>query len=243
MKSYIPNNINFRIVSSTALAKFKQDQAYDFNEINKHRDEVSSAAREVILLEYDHWFKWIVKLEKVFLLLSEDDKTDTLIQKTDVLLRTEMDDISEIMAVYTDFFSPTLTSFINFVHRYSVETLKVAFAETLSKNDMFCSFSKIVFYISLYLQQILLALQEIEFLLKNRENKIGKLYYSGWCKESCSVDGICPLAERSNYYSKNFGIEQFEIINMTAGEPSETCLNKIKGYNINIISITNQDKN
>jgi len=93
MKSYIPNNINFRIVSSTSIAKFKQDQAYDFNEIIKQRDVITAPAREVILLEYDHWFKWIVKLEKVFLLLNEEDKNDTLIQKTDVLLRNEMDDI------------------------------------------------------------------------------------------------------------------------------------------------------
>lgn len=237
MKSYIPNNINFRIVSSTALSKFKHDQAFDFNEINKHRDEISSAAREVILLEYDHWFKWIVKLEKVFLLLGENDKVDTLIQKTEVLLRTEMDDISEIMSVYTDFFSPTLTAFINFVHRYSIENLKSAFSMTLSENDMFCAFSKIVYYISLYLQQILLALQEIEYLIKNKDLTTGKLFFSGWCKESCGFEGHCPIVERAAYYQKMFKISAFEITNMSSGDVPAVCLAKLKDAEIQITEI------
>lgn len=240
MKSYIPNNINFRIVSSTALAKFKQDQAFDFNEINKHRDEISSAAREVILLEYDHWFKWIIKLEKIFLLLGEDDKSEVLMQKTDVLLRSEMDDIAEIMSVYTDFFSPALTAFINYIHRYSVETLKAACAQTLQQNDMFCAFSKIVFFISLYLQQILLSLQEIEYIQKNIDTRVGQLYYSGWCKESCSIDGLCPMNERALYYKKNFNVTEFEILNISGHDISPTCLNTIKKNGIIITEIKNK---
>ena len=237
MKTYIPNNINFRIVSSNALAKFKQDQAYDFNELNKHRDILSAPAREVILLEYDHWFKWAVRLEKVFLLLSDDEKTYSLIQKTEAMLQTEMDDIHDVMLIYTDFFSGELTSFVNFMHRYSLESLRVAIALTLKDNDMFSAFSKIVFYISIYLQQVLLGLREIEFLLKNKEKTVGHLFYSGYCKETCHASGICPIAERSKYYKNEFGTTVFEVKNMTREKMTCDCKERVKQYDITITEI------
>ena len=237
MKTYIPNNINFRIVSSNALAKFKQDQAYDFNELNKHRDKLSAPAREVILLEYDHWFKWIVRLEKVFLLLSDDEKTDSLIQKTEAMLQTEMDDIHDVMLIYTDFFSGELTSFVNFMHRYSLESLRVAIALTLKDNDMFSAFSKIVFYISIYLQQVLLGLREIEFLLKDKEKTVGHLFYSGYCKETCHASEICPIAERSKYYKNEFGNTVFEVKNMTREKMTCDCVERVKQYDITITEI------
>lgn len=243
MKSYIPNNINFRIVSSTSIAKFKQDQAYDFNEIIKQRDVITAPAREVILLEYDHWFKWIVKLEKVFLLLNEEDKNDTLIQKTDVLLRNEMDDILDIMSIYTDFFSSDLTAFINYVHRYSVETLKVAITITLKDNDIFSAFSKIVYFISVYLQQVLLALQEIELILHNKKEKIYKLHYSGFCKDTCHLSGICPIAERSKYYKDNFGKKVFVLHNHTREQMTCDCLERVKKYDIEIDHVVNEFDN
>lgn len=216
MKSYIPNNINFRIVSSNALAKFKNDQAYDFNEIKSKPNTYSAAAREVVLLEYDHWFKWIVKLEKVFLLLSEYDKADALSQKTCVLLQAEMDDIHEVMSVYTDFFSSDLTNFISSIHRYSTEALKSSIEYILNNHDIFSAFSKIVHLISLYLQQILISLEEYELVysaacnFKTNDNII--LYYSDWSKEieGCG-ESICPSVERARYYKTHFSVNNFVV--------------------------------
>lgn len=239
MKTYIPNNINFRIVSSNAISKFKQDQAFDFNDLNKHRDILTSAAREVILLEYDHWFKWILRLEKVFLLLGDDENISALGKKSEALLQAEMDEIHEVMSIYTDFFSGDLTNFVNFVHRYSLVSLQIAVAETLKENDMFSAFSKIVFYISIYLQQLLLSLREIELLLKYDNRGSGNLYYSGWCKQTCKMSGICPIAERSKYYKDVLNKKTFVLHNMTDEAMDCDCVERIKQHGITITEIVN----
>ena len=236
MKSYIPNNINFRIVSSNAIAKFKQDQAYDFNEINQNRNNFSGQAREVILLEYDHWFKWIVKLEKVFLMLSEDDDVDLLYQKTNILLQNEMDDITEIMSIYTDYFSTELTSFMKFIHRYSFETLSGTVKTTLQENDVFSAYSRIVYMLSLYLQHVLLSLQEVESMIK-RERSAGKIYFSDWCCEAAKIDNIYPLVKRVDFFKNKFNITEFEIINHSNTlEIPASCIIAIKNLGVSVIN-------
>lgn len=233
MKSYIPNNINFRIVSSNAIAKFKQDQAYDFNEINQNKNCFSGQAREVILLEYDHWFKWIVKLEKVFLMLSEDDDIELLYQKTNILLQNEMDDITEIMSVYTDYFSTELTSYMKFIHRYSFETLSGAVKTALKDNDVFSAYSRIVYLLSLYLQQVLLALQEIEQIMK-REQPVAKIFFSDWCNEALKIDNIYPLVKRVDFFKSKFNVSEFEIINHSNNVIPEACITSLKDLGISL---------
>lgn len=245
MKTYIPNNINFRIVSSNSIAKFKQDQSYDFFEIVKLGDLISPPAKEVILLEYDHWFKWILKLEKIFLLVTEDDSNESIYNQVELLLQSEMDDIYEIMSVYTNFFNFEFTKFIHFVHKYSLESLQRGIKDAIINNDLGVSFSKIVFYISIYLQQILMAVQEFETVLRKEEHKTADLFYSGWCREMCALsgnrcDGICPVAERAKYYNKHDGTNKFVLHNMTKDPLTADCITKVNQLDIEVIDVKNE---
>lgn len=246
MKIYIPNNIGFRIVSSNAIAKFKQDQAFDFYEIVKLKDTISASAKEIILLEYEQWFRWILKLEKIYLLISdENDKKSLIKNQITLLLKSEMDDIYETMSIYGKFFNRDLTDFINYIHRCSLETLINVINNTFETDDLGCSFSNIVFYISIYLQQILFSIQEIEGVLDKDNLKFSnKLYFSGWCKEVClmstSDSPVCPVAERAKYYMNlSKGTNKFVILNMTKGPICDGCINKIKAQDIDIVGIKN----
>lgn len=239
MRTYIPNNINFRIVSSNSIAKFKQDQAFDFYEIVKMGDKISDPAKEVILLEYDHWFKWIILLERSFLLLTEHDNDDKVFDQVDLMLKTEMSDIIDIMSIHTEFFDPELTKFVRFIHKYSTDALSVTIKNAIKLNDLGVAFSKIVFFISIYLQQVLFAMQEIESI---DENKISELFYSGWCKEVCEVEdgickGICPITERAKYYSELKKCNKFIIKNITKNDLSDECVRKMEKHNIIITEI------
>jgi len=66
---YAQNNINFRIVSSHTISKFKEAQAFDFNEINtaEYKDKFSKSTREIVLIEYDYWFNFLLEVERYFL--------------------------------------------------------------------------------------------------------------------------------------------------------------------------------
>ena len=231
MKTYIPNNINFRIVSSNALAKFKQDQAYDFNEINQNRDTFSDASKEIILLEYDHWFKWLVRLEKVFLMAADD--TSYLLKKVETLFVSEMEDLKDVTGVHTEYFPRESLQFTNYMHQIAYDAFGITVKKALETGEVFSAYPIIVTFISDYLQQLLKGLEELEFICKNKEQHC-ILNHTNSAVSICKLSGICFPSCRAIYFSNKYNINLFNIINHTQTEIPETCFDGVKRQNCNI---------
>lgn len=62
---YIPNNINFRMYSAKAKERYTNSQAFALGQLQSTQThEFSSTAREILLLKYDKWFKWLIDCEQ-----------------------------------------------------------------------------------------------------------------------------------------------------------------------------------
>jgi hypothetical protein len=102
-----------------------------------------------------------------------------------------------------------------------------------------------VFFISIYLQQILLSVQEMEMILTGEKDTPTTLFYSGWCREVCTMHGnqclgICPIAERAKYYSKSGTSTEFVLRNMTKENLKTECIQKINNLDVKIVKIENE---
>lgn len=63
-EDFIPNNIELRYSVSLALAKFKTKQAQALFNIMENSNHIfSKTAKELILLKYDMWFRWLTLVE------------------------------------------------------------------------------------------------------------------------------------------------------------------------------------
>lgn len=72
-RSFVENNVKYRIASSRAIAKYKHSQAFLLSELSFNPyHEFSREAKEIILLKYDIWFDFLCEVEQ-FLLVSHSE--------------------------------------------------------------------------------------------------------------------------------------------------------------------------
>lgn len=235
---YVPNNIEFRIISSGAIAKFKQDQAFDFNEIaHSTMYKFTRESKEILLLNYEMWFKFVSKLEKLFIRYhSQNSEFSVLLREhVNVLIDDCISEIDEVMACNPAVFhsdvrhvlSKTNSVFIDFIFHISRQNVG---------NNIAVAFPLIVRSISDSLHNLLFQLHEIEFL---RDNSTGIPFisYSNECKRIITALGVFPVLHRAEIYREAFGQSSFNIKNYS-DEPIELeCINKLteNGISVNCV--------
>ncbi|QAU04574.1 hypothetical protein Va1_305 [Vibrio phage Va1] len=83
--NFYSNNIDFRIVSSKAIEKFKNVQAFQLNQITNGKFFFKKDRKEVLLLKYDMWTRWIYEIENLFIeLLSNSRSSNKLINRDQI---------------------------------------------------------------------------------------------------------------------------------------------------------------
>jgi hypothetical protein len=222
--SYTPNNIRFRIVSSGAIAQFKSDQAFDFNElINNDSYKFSAAARETLLLNYEVWFKFILRLEKILIRsLKSSEKLGELVLILKEAAKDILNEVKDVVhthpAIFTsDDHSMTL---IGRAHNPFVENV---FAEILScsTESMYTAFPNICAAISNSLHNLLFILHEVENL-KHQED-YGFLSMTEEVVDIWAKTGTCLLADRAVFYKDIFGVDTFYLKNYSGKPISPLC--------------------
>ena len=206
MENYILNNIGFRISSATALSKFKAGQAFDFNELVSMKDNFSfsSASRETLLLNYDLWFKWILKLEASFL-KQEKDIMNIIMDS----LRSQYISVIDIMASHPKVFTNCIIKQIEVAHIPTNLLLDYDVRE-VSEENTYVAFSKIVSAISKKLHRLLFELHEFEFAQRPGEEF---LTFTNSSLSAFNKIGMYPTIERAKFYKKEFGVSTFSIKN------------------------------
>ncbi|UOK16804.1 hypothetical protein [Vibrio phage phiKT1024] len=83
--NFYSNNIDFRIVSSKAIEKFKNVQAFQLNQITNGKFFFKKDRKEVLLLKYDMWTRWIYEIENLFIeLLSSSQSKNKFINREQI---------------------------------------------------------------------------------------------------------------------------------------------------------------
>lgn len=239
---YTPNNIRFRIVSSAAIAQFKQDQAFDFNElINNEAYSFSPEARETLLLNYEVWFKFICRLEKMMIrTLHANDLLGELTLSIDMMAKDILVELADVIQTHPTIFNSTspLVMLITKAHApFSLHVFDVI-AETRDQT-MYLAFPRIVNAISNHLHNLLFILHEVENLKKENGNDF--LSMTEEVVQIWKETGACALVARAVLYREAFNVHDFAVKNYS-GEPIDpACFELLHEVGINVKAVDDLD--
>lgn len=200
---YQQNNIEFRIASADAIGKFKTTQAHSFIQVCRREFEFDIMAREVVLLSYDRFSSWLLKLEKLFLREEEKRKPSKALQ--DLVMSTFADELRQIEGTCIEnptIFSTGLVEFLKVIHSYAPVLMKsgfdVAFAENPSR-----AFAKLTEYLSDYLQHVLISMHEFNNnLVLVKEPFICVAPFCLMQRETKTNCDLISLRTRASYFRK-----------------------------------------
>lgn len=232
---YTPNNIRFRIVSSSAIAQFKQDQAFDFNElINNEAYSFSPEARETLLLNYELWFKFICRLEKMMIrMMHSNDALGDLVVSMDALAKDTLMESEDVIRTHPTIFnsgSPT-TALIMKAHRPFIDHIFDMIVKS-RQLSMYLAFPKIVAVISNCLHNLLFILHEVEKLKKNEGENFLSMTHEIF--EIWDITGVCPLQTRAALYRKEFAVNEFFIKNYSGRKVEPQCFELMSDVGVTI---------
>lgn len=212
---YTPNNINFRIVSSNAISQFKLDQAFDFNELVNNESDVDFTveSREILLLNYEIWFRYILKLERLFITHSESKNVEgTTTAYMIASAEDAIENIENIMISNPEFFGTGIKDTIKKANGIYHQQIGASISNAFD-NSIYTAFPLIVTAISSALHNLLFMLQECEYLLKSKTKSHAFLSVHTSTTEAILGDDMThnAIIERAIAYREAYGVESFEI--------------------------------
>lgn len=216
LPEYVQNNINFRIVSSHTISKFKEAQAFDFNEINtaEYKDKFSKATREIVLIEYDYWFKFILEVERYFLQYGEDKKLGSCCSgQIKPILDHMFNYIEDILISYDELFSASLVEYVTKIHQIAKEPLSKLLNE-LEGQFVSMAFPLVVKIISAYLQMIMFSMFEFNHnVINSKMEKEKILCFTDLIDVDAKYEKIYAITDRACLMKDLFGVKEFAIKN------------------------------
>jgi len=82
------NSIDFRICSSSALEKWKNIQSFQLNQLVNGKFFFPQDRRELLLLTYDLWSRWLYEVENLCIEISTDSKFKKVDERDVALVKT-----------------------------------------------------------------------------------------------------------------------------------------------------------
>jgi len=190
---FVPNNIKFRIVSSQAIATFKNDQAVDFHAIVVDAS-IDAMAREAMLLLYDRMFSFILCFERQCLAHGEMKSMELLSQSLVSHVADGCLEIDEVMQNNQDHFDRRIQCVVRELQEIFVEALKLLIALDKWDADVpMTVFPRFVSFISNYLLLAQNSLMCVEKLTKGGD---AELQMTNWSKDLLEEALKIPVRER-----------------------------------------------
>lgn len=163
---FSPNSIDFRIVSSKALEKFKNVQSFQLNEIRNGRYKFGSSRRELLLLKFDLLTRVLAETEKVCIqnYHNNEGTTELIVSYTLEMLRKSRKLYNEIITSHPELFDPVFagiwTSMLD-----KKENLLIGGLTSLISKPLEIFFSSLVDIISSFIQNGTFELYELDVKL------------------------------------------------------------------------------
>lgn len=223
--NFYVNSIEFRIFSSRALEKWKNVQAFQLNQLINGKFFFQQDRREVLLLKYDIWSRFLYEVENLCIELSGNQDVIRL-ESVDMKLIVKLAEKAcakyknILTEEYKDNFDASFVKIWLVLHS-DVEKYVISKINSLSGLKYVDFFTKMVDVLSEVMQYTLLEIHELDSLFCKTRNM---------CKteEGCDRKGNC------NYDTKIPFVIVSDFTNRFAGEMG-TCLieNKLKISKLN----------
>lgn len=208
--SYVPNNIRFRTVSSKSLERYYNAKSFILNELIDERNQFSETAREIMLLLFNHYSKWVTTIES--LMLNRDILTEGDIQ---IILKRygEVVEVNKtVFSVHKEIFLGSFLEVWTPHHKIICNHFKDSIKQVSGMSNIL-AYPVIIESLVSALQTTLFELYEVDCFLgsnlvqapvtSNRSNVDNLVaYIDGNTLDIYKSTGVNPLRERILKYSR-----------------------------------------
>lgn len=250
------NCIDFRIRSSKALEKWKNVQAFQLNQLSNGKFYFAPDRREILLLKYDIWSRWLYEVENLCLELAGDNKKNLSTEK-DIGLIIDLcekaaDTYKDIMSnANSQYFDQTFLKLWIAQHEYAYQYLITVFKKLIGL-PFVDVFAAIVDYLTIIMQYTLIEIHELDSLFIQFDescNDCVKAVLAGKKVDKpqlpfISIDnttlivfeetGICLAAMRLKTYLDYFNFNKIYIKNYTDEQIPSDLLVRIESTGVEI---------
>lgn len=212
----VRNNIEFRKASSIAVAKFKQHEHFVLSEITEGRIEFNRTSREIMLLKFRLWSRWIADIEDIIAFLPGNE-----------LKQNDIDNMIYTMESVDNRYTTTILENTHLFEKKQsncwIEVHKgVAYAYLDGEVKSTVGMSKVEAFnviISAIIEAMLMGLYELwEISLIRNGDLDNKLAYTNLSHEYQTKGKGCALLFRANLYNKYYNVSDFKIENYSSDE-------------------------
>jgi hypothetical protein len=237
---FFTNSIEFRIHSSRALEKWKNVQSFQLNQLVNGRFYFEQEQREILLLNYDLWSKFLYEVENLCIELS-GKKADTTISKEEVkfivsLAKKVFAMHDTVVARNPDKFNIEFTEIWNRQHQIVNQLIleKLKSYTGISFNHFFTRTVDLFTTVGIH---ALIEIHELDFLMKRRDNNltgvpfliVNEFNQMGLDKGSC-----CLICGRLTVYKKYFDFNKIHLKNYTEEPIPFDVADKIESMGIGV---------
>ena len=251
-----PNSINFRIVSSKSIERWKNVQSFQLSELVKGKFFFAKDRREILLQQYDLWSRFLYEIENFCIERSGDENKLTTAEDVNfVLVLAEKTSALYKKLVLVDHNQQFENVFLNIwleIHetpyRYLIQKIKL-----LAGIPFEDFYAKLVSTLIAVMQYTLIEIHELDMLLCKVEEGTWPGVFPCEKKLTLSKDtipfvivtslvdrvfamtGSCLVCERLKVYSKYIDLEEIYIKNYTDVPVNSRLIENIEhnGFKVN----------
>lgn len=218
--TYVLNNIRFRSVSSKALERYYNAKSFILNELVDEKNQFSETAREIMLLFFNNYSEWALKVES--LLLNRNKVTESDVQ----IILTRYGELIEsnklIFSVHGEVFLNDFIKVWGKHHKHIQRNFKARVKNTVGLSQM-QAYPIIIDALVNALQTTLFELYEVDCFLGSDlvESKITTnrasvdnlvTYIDGCTLDYYNTTGVNPVAERVAFYTSIMKCSELGIV-------------------------------
>ncbi len=232
---FYPNSIEFRIVSSKAIEKFKNIQSFQLNQLVNGNFYFQQDRREILLLKYDMWSRWLTEIENFFIELHEH---------SDVVRQKDIDIVLALAEKTAEKYESIIKQDHprHFHDKFSeiwIETHSIAFKYIIDEirrmhGSYETVFTQIVDLICEALQYTLTEIHELNEMFKNPEADEIFLVATPFCRKYYKTTQSCLIANRTKVYQKYFKFTKVWFKNYTDDKLPEGLVSSIEELGIEV---------
>ena len=236
---FFPNSIGFRIHSCKAIEHWKNVQSFQLNQILNGRFYFSQDRREILLLKYDMWSRWLYEVENLCIELS-GDHTSELISEGDLesfisLSNKTAKKYTDIMLnEYKEHFDLKFVEIWLKTHEYAYEYLKSGIRKCIGL-DYINAFTKITNYLIEVMQYTLTEIHELNNIfhaIKTNDDLF--LVVTPLALKCKKETDLCLLEKRFCIYKENFDIKEIYLKNYTDELIPQEIIDRLELHGVTI---------
>jgi len=238
--NFYSNSIVFRIQSSKGLEKWKNVQSFQLNQLVHGKYSFPHSRRELLLLKYDMWSRWLYEIENYSIECNGREGT-TVVSEKDIeiivgLAEKTRDTYSQvILEEYKDNFDQEFSKIWLETHDLAFR----AFIKNISQLEgtFIEVFMMIVDQLCTVMQYTLMEIHELNNLIDIRDGIIDDIPFINatmFCVNYHILTARCLVQDRISIYKKYFDISRIYFKNYTKQPLSDELIDRVECLGVEI---------